>query len=454
MIDNVKYIDIVSTERVNEMESWDIEIDICHAFTARNPQTGLESISHNSAGLSLSNLTDDRMRRAKSSQWWMTSPQRALCNNSVAYTEKPDLDSFSKEWRALYKSKSGERGIINMKALEEKAESCGRESNVGYGINPCGEAILRGDGGLCNLSEVVLKKDDSFLDVVEKVRIATIIGTMQSTLTDFRYLRKVWKTNAEEERLLGVSLTGVMDNKFFNNTARLQDYVKWSGREDVSDLPSLLSHLKTYAKKINALYAKKFGINKAAQVTLIKPSGTVSLRVNSAAGMHPRKAKWFIRRVRQDLSDPLTQLLINQKVPYVIYENKAIFSFYETSPEGVMLEKDVTAIQQLNLWAIYSKHWCEGNPSQTINYTDAEYFTVADWVWHHWDSIVGLAFFPKDDHIYMHPPLESITEREYNDAMKTFPKINWDELSKYEKEDSTNVNELGMACSAGDCSIL
>lgn len=318
-------------------------------------------------------------------------------------------------------------------------------------VHNCGEAILRDTGGVCNLTEVMIRPDDSLKDIENKIEMATIMGTFQATLTNFRYLRKIWKNNAEEEALLGVSLTGIMDNKFFSNMASKKEFKEWS--TDYDNLNDILNYLRKYIKKINKEYSEKLGINKAGQTTLIKPSGTVSILTGTSSGIHPRYSKFFIRRVRQDLKDPLTKLMINEGIPYVEENDKVIFSFYIKSPKHSVLQKDMNALSQLELWKIYKENWCDGNPSQTVYYTDDEFFSVADWIWLNWDLIGGLSFFPKDDHIYDNAPLEEITKEEYELQIKTFPDINWDKLPDYEITDNTTSSQI-LACSGDSCEIL
>ncbi len=419
----------------------------CHDLICKIADTVIVGSVRRAACISLSNLTDDRMRRAKIGQFWISEPQRALANNSVAYTEKPDLESFSKEWRTLYKSKSGERGIINKVALKEKSEQCGREHDGDYIVNPCGEAILRDTGGFCNLSEVIIDVDDTLDILKEKIRVATIIGTFQSTLTNYRYLRKIWKTNSEEERLLGVSLTGIMD------------HIIMSGQHDIKKgknftvLKSWLDELKEVAIQTNKQYANMLNIPVSNHITLIKPSGTVSILCGTSSGIHPRYSKFYIRRVRNDKKDPLSQLMIDSGIPYISEGEKYVFDFYIKSPDTCVCNNEISALEQLEIWKVYRDHFCDGNPSQTIYYTDDEFFAVADWVWNNWDSIGGLSFFPKDDHVYENAPLETITEDEYNTYMDKFPNtIDWSRLTEYENEDTTQT-EVTLACAGGACDL-
>ena len=410
----------------------------CHDLMCKIADTVVVGSVRRAATISFGNLTDDRHRRLKVGDWWVATPYRQLANNSVAYTEKPDIESFSKEWRNQYTSRSGERGIVNKEALRKKAESCGREFAGDYLLNPCGESILRDTGQACNLSEIVVRPEDTLEDLKYKTKWAIIFGTLQSTLTNFRYLRKIWKDNIEEERLLGVSLTGIMDHSIMRGTGSTEMLIDW------------LKEMKEVAKETNVEWAAKLSIPKSKQLTLIKPSGTVSQLVNSASGIHPRMFPYYIRRVQQDDKDPLSQLLADQGVPYVKLDNKYIFSFYIKAPEGCITSDDVSAIQQLNLWLIYREHWCDGNPSQTIYYTDDEYFAIADWVWKHWDNIGGLSFFPKDDHVYTNAPYEKISKEEYEEAISKFPVLDWDKLTDYEKTDMTNSSQE-LACAGGAC---
>jgi ribonucleoside-triphosphate reductase (thioredoxin) len=413
----------------------------CHDLVCKIADTVIVGSVRRAACISFSNLTDDRMRRAKTGEWWITQAQRALANNSTAYTEKPDLTAFAKEWRNQYTSKSGERGIVNKEALRAKAESCSREHDGDYLLNPCGEAILRDTGQACNLTEVVIRPKDTYEDLKRKVKHATILGTIQSTLTDTRYLRPIWKKNLEEERLLGVSLTGIMDHPIMN------------GSQGYDVLISMLKTLHEVAYQTNKEWAKYLGINPSKQLTLVKPSGTVSQLVDSSSGIHPRMFPYYIRRVRQDKKDPLSQLMIDQGIPYTDTEDKYIFSFPIKAPEKSITSNDIRALDQLELWKVYQAYWCDGNPSQTIYYTDDEYFAIADWIWRNWDVIGGLSFFPKDDHIYENPPYEQITKEAYESLLARFPSVvDWSKLSEYEKEDgTTSTNEI--ACSGGSCEL-
>ena len=322
-----------------------------------------------------------------------------------------------------------------------------------------GEAILRDSGGLCNLSEVVIRPSDTLEDLKRKVRLATILGTLQSTLSSFRYLRKVWQDNQEEERLLGVSLTGIMDHEVMSGS--IMEYVEdvdIDGRS-ITTYPnrlmviSWLKELKQVAKETNEEWALLLGVNKSKQLTLVKPSGSVSQLCGTASGIHPRFSPYYIRRVRQDVKDPLTDFMAQLGIPYVVAGEKAIFSFPVASPEGAITTREMGAMDQLELWKIYHDHWCEGNPSQTIYYTDDTFLAVQDWVWKNWDSIGGLSFFPLDDNVYENAPYEEITKEEYEKLVEEFPKdIQWEGLQEVEKEDGTQ-RETEYACSGQRCEL-
>jgi len=442
----VKTFKNATGQRLNSLE--------CHDIMCKIADTVIVGSVRRAAMISFSNLSDDRMRRAKKGEFWLTAPQRSLANNSTAYTEKPDLDAFSKEWRNQYISKSGERGIVNKIALKKKAESCGREYEGDYILNPCAEAILRDSGQMCNLSEVVIRPEDSLEELKRKVKWAAILGTLQSTLTDFRYLRKIWKDNIKEERLLGISLTGIMDHPVMSGEWDKFDDTVWDHSSfcGTFSLKEVLEILKQTARETNEIWANKLEINKSKQLSLIKPSGTVSQLVNCSSGIHPRMFPYYIRRVRQDKKDPLSNLMIDQGVPFIEEQDKYIFSFYIKSPENAITSDNVNALDQLVLWKIYRNYWCDGNPSQTIYYTDDEYFAIADWIWKNWDEIGGLSFFPKNDHCYENAPYQQITQKEYEKAISTFPKIDWTQLINYEKEDLTTSNQE-FACSGGSCEI-
>lgn len=397
-----------------------------------------------SALISLSNLTDERMRNAKNGAWYEDNVQRALANNSVAYTEKPDIGIFMREWQSLYDSKSGERGIFNRVAAVKQAQKYGRRDFEGYdyGTNPCGEIILR-SMGLCNLSEVVVRSDDNFNSLRKKVRLATLLGTLQSTLTNFRYLRSAWKRNAEEERLLGVSLTGIMDNSLMAN------------KDHEGRLPKALEELRQYAVEVNKEFAEQLGIQPSVAITTVKPSGTVSQLVDSSSGIHPRYSSYYIRTVRADAKDPLAAFLVNQGVPMEWDVTKPdrvqVFSFPMKSPEGAVLRNDMTAIDQLEHYLVYQKYWCEHNPSITVYVRESEWLEVGAWVYKHFDELGGVSFLPHSDHSYKQAPYQEIDLETYNKLLSEFPEIKWEEF--VETED-TLENTKELACLAGgSCEI-
>lgn len=398
-----------------------------------------------SALISLSSLTDERMRDAKQGQWWYENPQRALSNNSVAYREKPEIGTFMEEWLSLYKSKSGERGIFNRKAAKQTIEKLGdrRDPNYDFGCNPCSEIILR-DREFCNLTEVIVRQDDTEETLKEKIIIATILGTWQSTLTNFKYLSSEWKKNCEEERLLGVSLTGIMDNKLtYTNGKKLEE---------------LLERLKNVAIKTNKEWAKKLKINESAAITCVKPSGTVSQLVDAASGIHARHNPYYIRTVRADVKDPLCQFMKSENFPnepcHMKPEHTAIFSFPIKSPRKSICRKDITAIEQLELWLTYQQYWCEHKPSITVTVKEEEWMDVGAWVYEHFNEVCGVSFLPFSDHNYKQAPYQDCTKEEYENILKKMPKnIDWSELKLYEKEDNTAGNQT-YACSGTSCEVV
>jgi ribonucleoside-triphosphate reductase (thioredoxin) len=430
----------------------------CHDIMCKIADIVVVGGVRRSALISLSNLTDERMRIAKSGQWWEENPQRALSNNSVCYTEKPDLSIFMKEWISLHESKSGERGIFNRVAATKKAgESGRRDTSFSFGCNPCSEIILR-PKQFCNLTEVVVRREDNLTTLREKVRIATILGTLQSTLTDFRYLSSVWKKNCEEERLLGVSLTGIMDHPVLSGSDKVFDIEMFEGDTvgTMYSLPEVLHDLKEVAIETNKEWAEMLGINPSTAITCVKPSGTVSQLVDSASGIHPRYAAYYQRTVRSDNKDPLTMFLKEQGVPWEADvtkpDNTTVFSFPMKSPEGSVTRKEMGAIEQLELWLIYQDHWCEHKPSMTVYYKDNEFLEVGAWVYRNFDKVSGVSFLPYSDHIYKQAPYQEITEEQYNEAMKTFPIITWEKFDKYESEDSTTIMKE-FACSGDKCEL-
>ena len=397
-----------------------------------------------SAMISLSNLSDDRMRHAKSGQWWETAPWRRLANNSVGYTEKPDMETFMREWQALVESKSGERGVFNRQASKVQAAKNGRrDPDYEFGTNPCSEIILR-PYQFCNLTEVVVRATDSIENLEGKVRIATILGTIQSAYTKFPYLRKVWSKNTEEERLLGVSLTGIMDNPLMTH--------------ENMGLEKTLAHLRSVAISTNAEWADRLGIPVSAAITCVKPSGTVSQLVDSASGIHARHSPYYIRTVRGDNKDPLTQLMKDQGIPnepcVMKGDTTTVFSFPQKSPAGAVTRNDMTAIEQLNLWLTYQRHWCEHKPSVTISVRDSEWMHVGAFVYEHFDEMSGVSFLPHSDHTYQQAPYQDCTKEEYEVLLGSMPeKIDWSKLSDYEQEDNTVAMQT-MACTGDVCEVV
>ena len=416
----------------------------CHDIMCKIGEVVVVGGVRRSALISLSNLGDDQMRHAKSGQWWETEGQRALANNSVAYKGKVQMETFMREWLSLVESKSGERGIFNRKSAVEQAGKNGRRDiDYAFGCNPCSEIILR-PYQFCNLSEVVVREHDTKDTLLKKVEIATILGTFQSTLTDFKYLRKVWKDNTEEERLLGVSLTGIMDNKLLNFKSE--------------SLPSLLTTLKEKAIETNRLFAEQLNIPQSTAITCVKPSGTVSQLVDSASGIHARHSEYYIRTVRGDNKDPLTQFMIDRAIPnepdVMKPESTTVFSFPMKSPSNAITRNDMSALQQLELWTIYQTYWCEHKPSVTITVREDEWMEVGAWVYKHFDEVSGISFLPHSDHTYAQAPYQEINEKEYKKLDKLMPDvIDWSLLQNYEKEDGTTGSKE-LACVAGVCEVV
>tara|TARA_R100001460_G_scaffold47467_1_gene85247 strand:+ start:13459 stop:15369 length:1911 start_codon:yes stop_codon:yes gene_type:complete len=416
----------------------------CHDIMCKIGEVVVVGGVRRSAMISLSNLSDDRMRHAKSGAWWENDPQRALANNSVSYTEKPDATSFMREWMALVESGSGERGIFNREASKNQAKKYGRRnSDYEFGTNPCSEIILR-PYQFCNLTEVVVRATDSVKDLERKVRLATILGTIQSTFTRFPYLRKVWHNNTKEERLLGVSLTGIMDNKLMTTQNK--------------ELEKTLEHLRKTAVSTNMEWAEYLGVEPSASITCVKPSGTVSQLVDSASGIHARHSDYYIRTVRGDNKDPLTQFMKDQGIPnepdVMKPDSTTVFSFPIKSPDGAIVTKDLTAIQQLETWLIYQRHWCEHKPSITVNVQKDEWFEVGAFVYKHFDEMSGVSFLPYNEHTYQQAPYQEVGQHDYNMLLSLMPdKIDWTKLSEYEQEDNT-VGMQTMACSGDVCEIV
>ena len=418
----------------------------CHDIVCKIAEVVVVGGVRRSALISLSNLSDDRMRAAKHGQWWNTEPQRSLANNSACYTEKPDIGVFMDEWKALYESKSGERGIFNRESAVKVSEQSGRRNTTDYdfGTNPCSEIILR-NREFCNLSEVVVRSTDTRKTLLEKVRLATILGTFQSTLVNFKYVSSAWRKNCEEERLLGVSLTGIMDSKLLNGKAPRQT------------LLALLQDLKSEAIRTNAEFAKKIGINQSVSITCIKPSGTVSQLVDAASGIHARHNPYYIRTVRGDKKDPLTKMMKDSGFPVeddaMNPSHTSVFSFPMKVDEDAVFRTDLTAIEQLELWLTYQKYWCEHKPSVTISVKESEWLEVGAWVYKHFDYMSGVSFLPFAEHTYKQAPYQDIKKEEYELLLDRMPKkVEWSKLSEYEKTDMT-IGSQELACVAGGCEI-
>ena len=418
----------------------------CHDIVCKIAEVVVVGGVRRSALISLSNLSDDRMRHAKSGQWWNDNPQRALANNSACYTEKPDMGIFMDEWRALYESKSGERGIFNRQSANKQVERTGRRIVEGYefGTNPCSEILLR-DREFCNLSEVVVRVNDTEESLLEKVRLATILGTFQSTLTNFKYVSSMWRKNCEEERLLGVSLTGIMDSRITNGKSN-------------KDLVKLLEGLKNKSIEVNKEFAKELGINQSTSVTCIKPSGTVSQLVDAASGIHARHNPYYIRTVRGDKKDPLTKLMTEVGFPVEDDEmnpsHTVVFSFPMKVDRSAVFRTDLTAIEQLDLWKIYQEHWCEHKPSVTISVKENEWMEVGAWVYKNFDQMSGVSFLPFSEHTYRQAPYQDCDREQYEKLLKVMPKdVDWGQLSKYETVDTT-VASQELACANGLCEIV
>ncbi len=414
----------------------------CHDIVCKVADIVIVGGVRRSALISLSNLTDDRMRNAKNGAWWEDNVQRALANNSVAYTELPDVGIFLKEWTTLYESKSGERGIFNRVAATKKANSNGRRDTDGYdyGTNPCGEIILRSKG-LCNLSEIVIREGDTLDDLKRKVEVATIIGTFQSTLTNFRYVRSDWKKNQEEERLLGVSMTGIMDHPVLSKPS--EQTIEW------------LKELREHAINVNKLWADKLGIPVSAAITTVKPSGTVSQLVGCSSGIHPAYSKYYIRTVRMDNKDPLTHFFRSAGVPnepdVTKPESITVFSFPQKGSESGITRDETNAIEQLQLYSVYQKHWTEHNPSITVYYKDNEFLQIGAWIYNNFSDVSGVSLLPHSDHVYKQAPYQEITKEEYDDFVAKFPNIDWGQLK--EEEDTTSGTQE-LSCTAGACEIV
>ncbi len=416
----------------------------CHDLVCKIAEIVVVGGVRRSALISLSSLTDDWMRRAKSGQWWEQYGHRALANNSAVYTESPDTGIFLKEWESLYASKSGERGLFSRTASKRQAARNGRrDTEFDFGTNPCSEIILR-PKQFCNLSEVVVRSGDSFEDLKRKTRVAAIIGTWQSTLTGFRYLSKEWKRNCEEERLLGVSLTGIMDHGVLNGSGD-QRLAAW------------LEELKQHAIATNKATAKQLGIEPSTAITCVKPSGTVSQLVDSASGIHARHSPYYIRTVRCDKKDPLAQFMVANGFP--VEDDKTspahnyVFSFPVRSPNGSIYRTDRTAVEQLELWKLYQEHWCEHKPSITVTVKENEWMAVGAWVFDNFDKLSGVSFLPDTEHIYEQAPYQDCTEEQYKAFVERMPKdVDWNKLKEFERGDTTTSSKE-LACSGSSCEL-
>ena len=422
----------------------------CHDIVCKIAEVIVVGGVRRSALISLSNLSDDRMRAAKSGQWWIENVQRALANNSACYTEKPDIGIFMDEWKSLYESRSGERGIFNLLAAKKSAENLGldshgdprRDATKIAGTNPCAEILLR-NKGFCNLSEVVVRAEDTKETLLKKVELATILGTIQSSLTDFRYLSKEWKKNAEDERLLGVSLTGILDSAFMSTPG--------------DELKEFLLELRDKAIETNRKWSKLLGIPESASITCVKPSGTVSQLVDSASGIHPRHSEYYIRTIRADNKDPLCTLMKQMGFPnepdVTKPEHTTVFSFPVKSPGHARFRNEVSAIQHLELWMFYKKYWAEHTVSITISVKENEWLDVAAYVYKHFDHISGISFLPFSDHVYKQAPYQDCTREQYQTLCSKMPQdVDWSKLHIYEKEDTTTSTQE-LACVAGSCEL-
>jgi len=416
----------------------------CHDIMCKIGEVVVVGGVRRSALISLSNLNDDQMAHAKSGKWWEYEGQRALANNSVAYKTKPEMGTFMREWMSLYDSKSGERGIFNRQsAIKQAAKNGRRDTDHDFGCNPCSEIILR-PYQFCNLSEVVVRENDTFTTLKDKVRLATILGTFQATLTNFKYLRNIWKKNTEEERLLGVSLTGIMDSPITATAGK--------------KLESMLEVLRDVAVHTNESLSVQLAIPQSTAVTCVKPSGTVSQLTDAASGIHARHNPFYVRTVRGDNKDPLTQFLMSQGIPaepdVTKPDSTTVFSFPMKSPMGAITRTQMNAIEQLELWLTYQRHWCEHKPSVTISVKENEWMQVGSWVYEHFDEVSGISFLPFSEHTYQQAPYQDIVEEEYKEFLTKMPKsVDWSLLREFEKEDTTSGGRE-LACTAGVCEIV
>jgi ribonucleoside-triphosphate reductase (thioredoxin) len=414
----------------------------CHDILCKIGEVVVVGGVRRSAMISLSDLTDDKMAHAKAGNWWDGQGQRALANNSATYEETPAIGQFMREWTSIYESHSGERGIFNREASQKQAAKNGRrDASYEFGTNPCSEIILR-PYQFCNLSSCIIRSTDTEKDILNKVRLATILGTFQASLTNFPYLRKIWQKNTEEEALLGVSMTGILDNHLLNDP------------ED-ANLPGLLEKLRDAAVNTNAEYAAAIGINQSVAVTAIKPEGTVSQLCSTASGIHPQHSQYYIRRVRADNKDPLTQFMLKSGFigePCVMKpESTTVFSFPVAVAEGALLREDLSAVEHLKLWLLYQRHYCEHKPSVTISVLENEWMEVGAWVYKHFDEVTGVSFLPMDGGTYRQAPYEECTEEDYKKLLAQQPSgIDWDNFQEY--DDNVEGAQM-LSCTAGGCTI-
>jgi ribonucleoside-triphosphate reductase len=414
----------------------------CHDILCKIGEVVVVGGVRRSAMISLSDLSDDKMAHAKAGNWWDGQGQRALANNSATYSETPSIGQFMREWSSIYESHSGERGIFNREASQKQAAKNGRrDASYEFGTNPCSEIILR-PYQFCNLSSCIIRSTDSFADIGRKIRLATILGTFQASLTDFPYLRKIWQKNTEEEALLGVSMTGILDNTLLNNP-------------DDKELPNRLEELRAIAVSTNADFASAIGINQSVAVTAIKPEGTVSQLCSTASGIHPQHSQYYIRRVRADNKDPLTQFMIQAgfvaEPCFMKPESTTVFSFPVKVADGALLREDLTAIEHLRLWLIYQRHYCEHKPSVTISVREEEWMDVGAWTFKHFDEVTGVSFLPMDGGTYKQAPYEECSEQTYNQLKMLLPEsVDWENFKEY--DDNVEGAQM-LSCTAGGCSI-
>ena len=416
----------------------------CHDLVCKIAEVVVVGGVRRSALISLSDLSDERMRKSKVGQWWVDNVQRSLSNNSVCYKERPEIGIFMKEWLSLYESKSGERGIFNrVAAQKQSAKNERRDPEHDFGTNPCSEIILR-SREFCNLTEVVVRREDTLDDLKRKIRLATILGTFQSTLTNFKYVSKEWAKNCTEERLLGVSLTGIMDHSTLSATAELNSDWYQAFREE--------------AVSVNKNIAKEIGIEQSAAITCTKPSGTVSQLVNSSSGIHARYSPYYIRTVRADAKDPLCKFMKENGFPHepdvTKPDSTTVFSFPQKSPKGSVMRDEMSAVEQLEHWLTVQRFYCEHKPSITVFVKEDEWLAVGSWVYEHFNEVSGVSFLPHSDHTYQQAPYQEISKEKYEELSSSMPKeINWDELAKYEHEDMTKGSST-LACTAGVCELV